>query len=104
MTPFKCPACDGFGKRARKEGGKKKCCRACNGECIVWQPAHFGQPYFAHGWWNGPGWYGGLYYTSSLSVGTTTIDASTVSTSIADMAGTTYTSDMIGGWTDIKAS
>jgi hypothetical protein len=36
MTPYKCPACDGFGKRVRKVGGKKKRCLACHGTCVVW--------------------------------------------------------------------
>jgi DnaJ-class molecular chaperone len=40
MTPYKCPACDGFGKRVRKEGGKKKRCKACHGTCVVWSQTY----------------------------------------------------------------
>ncbi len=35
-APFKCPACDGYGKRERVPGGKRKKCKACMGSCIVW--------------------------------------------------------------------
>ena len=56
MTPHKCPACDGYGKRARKPGGKRKKCLACQGSCIVWEgaPSYRPAPYY----WHSPYWYG----------------------------------------------
>jgi hypothetical protein len=67
MTPYKCPACDGFGKRVRKEGGKKKRCKACHGTCVVWSQGY-----------NYPWTYTTPYITDhgSISTDTVTLDPS----------------------------
>lgn len=38
MTPHKCPVCDGTGRRPRKPGKRRKVCRACDGDCVLWGP------------------------------------------------------------------
>jgi len=105
MTPFKCPACDGYGKRERKPGGKRKKCRACQGSCIVWDsaPTYRPAPYY----WHNPYWYhNGIPWTvlcsSDTATTTATIayngDLSAASTSIVDVGG--YTTDLsTASWT-----
>ena len=91
MTPFKCPACDGYGKRERKPGGKRKKCRACQGSCIVWDsaPTYRPAPYYWQPYWygNSPGAIGGVTYTSS---GTTLTD-NTVTAYNGDLSTASWT-------------
>jgi len=89
MTPFKCPACDGYGKRERKPGGKRKKCRACQGSCIVWDSAPTYRP--APHYWHSPYWY---------SSGTITCSNTTDSTYVTDTTLTAYNGDLADAtWT-----
>ena len=88
MTPFKCPACDGYGRRARKPGGKRKKCRACQGSCVVWSLDTY-RP--APHYWHSPYWY----LIDSLSHGTTGDvrygNDTTVTAYNGDLASATWT-------------
>lgn len=109
MTPFKCPACDGYGKRARKPGGKRKKCRACQGSCILWEsvPVYRPAPYY----WHNPYWYGnstldgvvlcngtdGISYTGSTNTAHN-VDTTT------DFGAVTYTANDLSTLTDWTVS
>ncbi len=98
-TPFKCPACDGFGKRARKPGGKRKKCRACQGSCVVWSldtyrpaPYYWQRQYY-------PFWDNGVV----LCGNSTTLTDSTVTAYNGDLS-TAHITDAGGYTTDLSTA
>ncbi len=84
MTPFKCPACDGYGRRARKPGGKRKKCRACQGSCVVWSLDTY-RP--APHYWHSPYWVSSGTVLTDGTYGTDT----TLTAYNGDLASATWT-------------
>jgi hypothetical protein len=98
MTPYKCPACDGYGRRERKPGGRKKRCRACDGSCVVWDTSFTYRP--APHYWHNPYWYNGVVLCGNTTDGTYGIDTSvTAYNGDISTAGTSVTyASTLTGW------